>query len=86
MAEQVEQGFPTGTDSSGRSMMDWLCACASSEIVRPRCGQRASWSSGQVPVPGVRPRSSNARHECFVMDASVLAKTAETAELDEQEH
>jgi hypothetical protein len=37
-------------------------------------------------VPGVRPRSANARHECFDMDASVSVKTAETAELDEREH
>jgi hypothetical protein len=31
----------------------------------------------------VRPRSANARHECFVIDASVSVKPAETAELDE---
>jgi hypothetical protein len=36
-----------------------------------------------VPVSGVRPRSANARHECFVMDASVSVKAAETAETDE---
>jgi hypothetical protein len=46
-------------------------------------GRRACRSSSQVPVSGVRPRSANARHECFVMDASVSLKTAETAELDE---
>ena len=40
-------------------------------------------SSGQLPVFGVRPRSENTRHECFVMDASVSVKTAETAELDD---
>ena len=38
---------------------------------------------GQVPVSGVRPRSANGRHECFVMDASVSVRTAETAEMDE---
>jgi hypothetical protein len=36
-----------------------------------------------MPVSGVRPRSANARHECFVMHASVTVKTAETAELDD---
>jgi hypothetical protein len=40
-------------------------------------------SSGQLPVFDVRPRSENTRHECFVMDASVSVKTAETAEMDE---
>jgi hypothetical protein len=35
-------------------------------------------------VSGVRPRSANARHECFVVDASVSVKTAETAEMDEE--
>jgi hypothetical protein len=34
-------------------------------------------------VVGVTPRSANARHECFVMDASVSVKTAETAEMDD---
>jgi hypothetical protein len=38
-----------------------------------------------VPVSGVRPRSASTRHECFVTDASVSVKTAETAELDELE-
>src|SRR5580693_8020276 len=38
---------------------------------------------GQVPVSGVRRRWANARHECFVMDASVSVRTAETAEMDE---
>jgi hypothetical protein len=28
--------------------------------------------------------SANARHECFVMDASVSVRTAETAEIDEK--
>lgn len=28
--------------------------------------------------------SANARHECFVMDASVSVRTAETAEMDEK--
>ena len=37
-----------------------------------------------MPVSGVGPRSPNARHECFVMDASVSVKAAETAELDEK--
>ncbi len=40
-------------------------------------------SSGHLPVFGVRPRSENTRHECFVVDASVSVKTAETAEMDE---
>jgi hypothetical protein len=30
--------------------------------------------------------SANARHGCFVMDASVSARTAETAELDDKQH
>jgi hypothetical protein len=34
-------------------------------------------------MSGVRLRSPNARHECFVMDASVSVKAAETTELDE---
>jgi hypothetical protein len=34
-------------------------------------------------VSGERAKSANARHECFVMDASVSVKTAETAEMDE---
>jgi hypothetical protein len=34
-------------------------------------------------VFGVRPRSENTRHECFVMDASVLVQTTETAEMDD---
>src|ERR1700730_10589733 len=38
---------------------------------------------GQVPVSGVRRRWANARHECFVMDASVSVRTAETAEMDD---
>jgi hypothetical protein len=38
-----------------------------------------------MQVPGERAKSANARHECFVMDASVSVKTAETAELDERE-
>jgi hypothetical protein len=39
-----------------------------------------------MQVSGERAKSANARHECFVMDASVSVKTAETAELDEHEH
>jgi hypothetical protein len=34
-------------------------------------------------VPRERATSANARHECFVMDASVSVRTAETAEMDE---
>jgi hypothetical protein len=48
-----------------------------------RFGRRASPSSGQVPVSSARPRSLDTPHECFVMDASVSVKTAETAEIDE---
>jgi hypothetical protein len=33
----------------------------------------------------VRQRSENTRHECFVMDASVSVKTAETAEMDDEQ-
>jgi hypothetical protein len=36
-----------------------------------------------MQVSGERGEVGNARHECFVMDASVSVKTAETAELDE---
>ncbi len=36
-------------------------------------------------MSGERPRPANARHTCFVMDASVSVKTAGTAELDEEE-
>jgi hypothetical protein len=39
-----------------------------------------------MQVSGERAKSANARHECFVMDASVSVKTAETAEVDEHEH
>jgi hypothetical protein len=50
-------------------------------------GQAMRWGQqacrGQVPVSGVRPRSANARHECFFMDASVSVETAETAEMDD---
>jgi hypothetical protein len=35
-------------------------------------------------VVGVRPRSARARLECFVVDASVPVKTAETAERDDR--
>jgi hypothetical protein len=31
----------------------------------------------------MRATSANARHECFVMDASASVRTAETAEMDE---
>ena len=31
----------------------------------------------------LEPRSANARHECFFINASVSAKTAETAEMDD---
>jgi hypothetical protein len=34
-------------------------------------------------VPRERATSANARHECFVMDASVSMRTAETAEMDD---
>jgi hypothetical protein len=34
-------------------------------------------------MPRERATSANARHECFVMDASVSVRTAETAEMDE---
>jgi hypothetical protein len=37
-------------------------------------------------VPRERATSANARHECFVMDASVSVRTAETAEMDEMQH
>jgi hypothetical protein len=37
-----------------------------------------------MQVSGERAKSANARHECFVMDASVSVKTAETAELDDE--
>ena len=40
-------------------------------------------SNGQEQVPSERATSANARHECFVMDASVSVRTAETAEMDE---
>jgi hypothetical protein len=33
-------------------------------------------------VSGVKAEVGEARHECFVMDASVSVKAAETAELD----
>jgi hypothetical protein len=32
-----------------------------------------------------RATSANARHECFVMDASVSVSTAATAEMDEEQ-
>jgi hypothetical protein len=38
-----------------------------------------------MQVSGERAKSANTRHECFVMDASVSVKTAETAELDDLE-
>ena len=38
-----------------------------------------------MQVSGERAKSANARHECFVMDARVSVKTAETAELDEHQ-
>jgi hypothetical protein len=45
--------------------------------------RKAERSRSQVPVSGERPRSANARHECFVVDASVSIKSAETAEMNE---
>jgi hypothetical protein len=36
-------------------------------------------------VPRETATSANARHECFVMDASVSVRTAETAEMDEKQ-
>lgn len=36
-------------------------------------------------MPRERATSTNARHECFVMDASVLVRTDETAEMDEEQ-
>jgi hypothetical protein len=36
-----------------------------------------------MQVSGERAKSANARHECFVMDAGVSVKAAETAGLDE---
>ena len=41
--------------------------------------------TGQIQVSGERAKSANARHECFVMDASVSVNTAETVELDDQQ-
>jgi hypothetical protein len=38
-----------------------------------------------VPVSGVRPTSTNAQHECLVMDASAWVKAAETAEIDDKQ-
>jgi hypothetical protein len=38
-----------------------------------------------VPVSGVRPRSVNARHECFRANASVPTDTAPAPELDEDQ-
>jgi hypothetical protein len=44
-------------------------------------------SNGQEQVSRERATSANARHECFVMDASVSVRIAETAEMDElREH
>src|SRR5271166_3812792 len=62
-------------------------ACATISITARRCERLASLGRrrGQMPVSGVRPRSANARHECFVVDASVSVKTAETVELDDQQ-
>jgi hypothetical protein len=36
-------------------------------------------------VFAVRPRPENTRHECFVVDASVSVKIAETAEMDDEQ-
>jgi hypothetical protein len=38
----------------------------------------------QLRRSGARPRWKSARHECFVMNAGVSVKTAESAELDEE--
>jgi hypothetical protein len=37
-------------------------------------------------VPRETATSANARHECFVVDASVSVRTTETAEMDEMQH
>ncbi len=42
-------------------------------------------SNGQEQVPHETATSANARHECFVMDASVSLKIAETAEMDDKQ-
>jgi hypothetical protein len=58
---------------------------ASSSTVR-RPSKPWGWrSNGQEQVSRERALSANARHECLVMDASVSVKTAETAEMDDQQ-
>lgn len=53
-------------------------------MIAPKPSKPWGWSSsGYLPVFGVRPCSENTRHECFVMDASVSLKIAETAEMDD---
>src|SRR6202521_202646 len=75
-----------GTRKSSRSVTaskcGWKCMTTQTTPSQP-WGWR---SNGRMQVPGEREKSANARHECFVMDASVSVKTAETAELDDQEH